>query len=186
MPAQKGQGRNQHLPNHAAAPLDAELELGIARLFYQGKTDNQILDELRDGTYFDTTQYGIGKTRLREYKVTIGCLGARKEGLEVEDIREKMVLLREMYPWSGAREMVDLYLSEEKKKVRRGIVYKYFHQYEPELLEQRKGVVFKKKSWISGGVGHFWALDQHDKWKYKHGLCLHIGVEPFSGLILWL
>jgi hypothetical protein len=53
-------------------------------------------------------------------------------------------------------------------------------------LEKRKGVVFKKKSWISGGVGHFWALDQHDKWKYKHGLCLHIGVEPFSGLILWL
>lgn len=53
-------------------------------------------------------------------------------------------------------------------------------------MEQRKGVVFKKKSWISGGVGHFWALDQHDKWKYKHGLCLHIGVEPFSGLILWI
>lgn len=68
----------------------------------------------------------------------------------------------------------------------RSIVYQYFHLYEPELLIQRRRVVFKKKGFVSAGVNHFWCIDQHDKWKYKFGLCLHIGVEPFSGLILWL
>lgn len=30
-----------------------------------------------------------------------------------------------------------------------------------------------------------YCLDQHDKWKYKAGLALHICVEPFTGVIKW-
>ena len=29
-------------------------------------------------------------------------------------------------------------------------------------------------------------VDQHDKWKYKLGLALHIRLDPFNGYIKWL
>lgn len=183
MPPQKGNGRNQHLPN----PPLWMIEESIALFFFQGKTDQQILDELHDGTHYDVTQYGIGKTKLRAYKEAIGCIGSRKANLQVEDIKPDMERLREIYPWAGAREMASLYLTEVKKKVRRSIVYQYFYLYERELLNNRKNrIPFKTRSFLSAGVNHFWCQDQHDKWKYKFALCLHIAVEPFSGLILWL
>ncbi|KAK0466585.1 hypothetical protein IW261DRAFT_1553915 [Armillaria novae-zelandiae] len=29
-------------------------------------------------------------------------------------------------------------------------------------------------------------MDQHDKWKYRFGLCLHHGLDPFMGVIKWM
>jgi hypothetical protein len=31
-----------------------------------------------------------------------------------------------------------------------------------------------------------WCVDQHDKWKYKFGLALHVGLDPFAGRYLWM
>lgn len=42
----------------------------------------------------------------------------------------------------------------------------------------------RKRFWAAG-VNDIWCCDQHDKWK-EYGLALHIGVEPYSGKILWL
>ena len=30
------------------------------------------------------------------------------------------------------------------------------------------------------------AVDQHDKWLYKFGLALHVGIDPFIGRICWI
>ncbi|KAH0827414.1 hypothetical protein J3R83DRAFT_4072, partial [Lanmaoa asiatica] len=49
----------------------------------------------------------------------------------------------------------------------------------------RKANQLKRRRFWAAGVNDFWAIDQHDKW-LRFGLGLHIGIEPFSGRILWL
>ncbi|KAI6014915.1 hypothetical protein EDC04DRAFT_2503283, partial [Pisolithus marmoratus] len=41
------------------------------------------------------------------------------------------------------------------------------------------------KHFWAAGISDIWAVDQHDKW-LCYRLALHIGVEPFSGKILWI
>lgn len=56
---------------------------------------------------------------------------------------------------------------------------------EPDEVRKRKGQVAKPRVFYSLGANEIWALDQHDKWK-RFGLWLHVGLDVFSGKILWL
>ncbi len=49
----------------------------------------------------------------------------------------------------------------------------------------RKGQRLIRKQFWTVGVNDIWTMDQHDKWR-RFQLLLHIGIEPHSGLILWL
>lgn len=62
----------------------------------------------------------------------------------------------------------------------------YFAIYEPELVQERKAHRLKRKRFWAAGVNDLIAVDQHDKWKYKFGLALHTGIEPFAGRIQWI
>ncbi|KAJ7106244.1 hypothetical protein C8R44DRAFT_745316 [Mycena epipterygia] len=53
------------------------------------------------------------------------------------------------------------------------------------LKERRKNRLRRKRFWAAG-VNDLWAVDQHDKWKYKFGLALHSGIDPFIGRIHWM
>jgi hypothetical protein len=55
----------------------------------------------------------------------------------------------------------------------------------PNDVLARKGLRLKRKQFWTVGVNDLWSMDQHDKWR-RFQLFLHIGVEPHSGLILWL
>ncbi|KAK0191840.1 hypothetical protein F5146DRAFT_1102151 [Armillaria mellea] len=56
---------------------------------------------------------------------------------------------------------------------------------EPELFRScRRGHLFCHRFW-SAGPFDLWCVDQHDKWK-KFGLRLHMGLDPFTGVIKWL
>ena len=57
-------------------------------------------------------------------------------------------------------------------------------QTEPEAVNARRHRRFKRRRFWATGVNDVWAIDQHDKWK-RFGLFLHVGVDPFPGLILW-
>lgn len=61
----------------------------------------------------------------------------------------------------------------------------YFAIHEPDLVKQRKANRLQRHRFWAAGVNDIWAIDQHDKWLH-FGLALHIGIEPFSGRILWL
>lgn len=67
----------------------------------------------------------------------------------------------------------------------RRVIQEYFHTYEPELLCKRKANRLLRRQFWAAGVNDIWSVDQHDKW-LRFGLALHIGIEPFSGVILWL
>lgn len=58
-------------------------------------------------------------------------------------------------------------------------------EYEPEQLQLRKRRLVKRRQYYCAGVNHIWAIDQHDKWK-RFGLWLHVGLDVFSGNILWM
>ncbi|KAJ7177077.1 hypothetical protein C8R46DRAFT_1246406 [Mycena filopes] len=57
---------------------------------------------------------------------------------------------------------------------------------EPQLVKERRKNRLRRKRFWAAGVNDLWAVDQHDKWKYKFGLALHSGIDPFIGLIHWM
>jgi hypothetical protein len=67
----------------------------------------------------------------------------------------------------------------------RRIIRDWMEVTEPEQLQARKGKVAKRRVFYSAGADEIWAIDQHDKWK-RFGLWLHVGLDIFSGKILWL
>lgn len=62
----------------------------------------------------------------------------------------------------------------------------YFRIYEPHLVRERKVNRLRRRRFWAAGVNDLWAVDQHDKWLHRFGLALHVGLEPFSGRLLWL
>ncbi|KAH9915480.1 hypothetical protein B0H21DRAFT_664705, partial [Amylocystis lapponica] len=65
------------------------------------------------------------------------------------------------------------------------LILEYMNMHHPTEVEARKGRRLVRKQFWTSGVNDVWCMDQHDKWR-KFELYLHIGMEPFSGRILWL
>ncbi|KAJ7759725.1 hypothetical protein DFH07DRAFT_918861 [Mycena maculata] len=149
------------------------------------KNDKEILELLRQ-KHLNGTGYGIGLTRFLEMREAMGLLRTRKQGHDVDSIREAMLRLRAQYPKAGQREISSLLFHEEDMSVSRSVITSYFAMYEPELVRQRRANRLKRKRFYAAGVNDILTVDQHDKWKYKFGLALHSGLDPFIGLIHWL
>ena len=67
----------------------------------------------------------------------------------------------------------------------RTIIQRYLKAVEPDQVAQRKANRLVRCTFYAVGVNHFWAMDQHDKWK-RFGLFWHGCVDGFTGKILWL
>lgn len=68
----------------------------------------------------------------------------------------------------------------------RDTLWTYFRQFEPHLIRSRKQGRLRRRRFWAAGVNDIVTFDQHDKWKYQFGLCLHVGLDPFSGYVKWL
>ena len=55
----------------------------------------------------------------------------------------------------------------------------------PDEVQHRKSRRLKRSIFWTAGLHDIWVFDQHDKWRCFQ-LFLHVGIEPFSGRILWL
>jgi len=67
----------------------------------------------------------------------------------------------------------------------RKLISDYNTATDPLAVQARKASRMRRRIFYAAGVNHIWAFDQHDKWQ-RYGLRHHIGVEPFTGRILWL
>ncbi|KAK0224450.1 hypothetical protein EDD85DRAFT_730019, partial [Armillaria nabsnona] len=56
----------------------------------------------------------------------------------------------------------------------------------PELVARRLRKDMVQKVFYCAGVNDLWCIDQHDKWKFRFGLCLHACVDSFSGVLKWM
>ncbi|KAJ7214558.1 hypothetical protein GGX14DRAFT_550501 [Mycena pura] len=167
-------GRNQNKPN---PPLE-DIAPHIHR-YWKRKNDKEIIHLLKVH-HIDTGRYGLGLTRFREIREALGLFRSRKQGHDINSIHPAMLRL------PGAREIVGLLFHEENMSVPRNVVTEYFSVFEPELVRERRKNRLRRKRFWAAGVNDMWAVDQHDKWKYKFGLALHSGIDPFIGFIHWM
>ncbi|CAK5283374.1 unnamed protein product [Mycena citricolor] len=172
---------NQYKP----VPPSEDLRPFIAKYWKQNKSDVEILALLKKH-HIDLAKYGLEIATFRKIRENLGFLRARRQGHTVESIAGAITKLRVTYPKAGGQEMVSLLFHEEEINVSRKTVMQYFHIYEPDLVRERRRGHFKRKRFWAAGSNNVWAVDQHDKWKYKFGLALHTGIDPFLGLIHWM
>ncbi|KAG7089711.1 hypothetical protein E1B28_011366 [Marasmius oreades] len=190
-------GCNQNKPN---PPISTYAEV-LKRLWNRRHlTEKEILRRLVT-RHIDTEKYGLGLTKFREARLTLGLKGTRQQGKSfysfeyphvdkilahtVDTISDAMVVLRQHYPKAGRDEMVNLLFHEKKMRVAKSVVTAWFDQWEPDLVREWKHARLRHKHFWAAGGNDLWCIDQHDKWK-KFGLGLHTGVDPFIGQIKWL
>ncbi|KAJ7775966.1 hypothetical protein DFH07DRAFT_766906 [Mycena maculata] len=171
-------GRNQHKPN---SPLE-DIAPHIHRYWKQRKAILRLLNEY----HIDKTKYGLGLTRFRQIHESLGLYRTRSQHHDINSIRPALLRLRAQYPKAGAREIVSLLFHEENMSVSRNMVTEYFSVFEPEFVKERRKNRLRRKRFWAAGVNDIWAVDQHDKLKYKFGLALHTGIDPFIGFTHWL
>ncbi|KAJ7832141.1 hypothetical protein B0H14DRAFT_2515144 [Mycena olivaceomarginata] len=173
--------RNQHKPN---PPI--EIIGPYIHKYWKMRKDDKTILRLLKTHHIDSSKYGLGITRFRQIREALGLFRTRKQDHDVTTIRQAMIRLRDQYPKAGAREIVSLLFHEENMSVSRNVVTEYFSIYEPELVKERRQNRLRRKRFWAAGVNDILAVDQHDKWKYKFGLALHSGIDPFIGFIHWL
>ncbi|KIO02144.1 hypothetical protein M404DRAFT_148569 [Pisolithus tinctorius Marx 270] len=147
------------------------------------RTDKEMLEEVLK--HIDTEEYGIGLTKFKAIRKSLGLHCTRQQGHTTESIHSVMVHLHEMYPKAGVCKTISLLFHEMDMSVSRSIVHEYFTTYEPNLVRQRKAQHLQQRRFWAAGVNDIWAIDQHNKW-LRFGLALHTGIEPFSGRIMWM
>lgn len=80
---------------------------------------------------------------------------------------------------------IDFLGTNSRKNVCRDLIRSYLKHTEPDLVAGRMARRFVRRTFYAAGINHFWAMDQHDKWK-RFGLRLHGCLDGFTGKILWL
>ncbi|TEB37828.1 hypothetical protein FA13DRAFT_1785715 [Coprinellus micaceus] len=168
-------------------PLPPRSFLDPLIIFYydSGKSDKESLD-LIVRYHLDTTTYGLGYSSFRKIRRSMDLLGTRQQAHTLESIQDQMQELRVLFPNAGMLEMKSHLFDRYRMKVARSIIESFFATFEPELRQARLGRKLVRMQFWAAGINVLWCFDQHDKWKYKFGLCFHVGVDPFSGYLLWL
>ncbi|PBK68632.1 hypothetical protein ARMSODRAFT_887685, partial [Armillaria solidipes] len=155
----------------------------LVELYEMRMLDPAILKDLP--LVFDTRMYGLGLTNLKKLRKRYGLTKTRTQSHTVESIDAEICWLRAKFPTSGLERMRDHLTKYCHKWVSRAVLTDWFRINEPELFRSRqRGRLFHRRFW-SAGPFDLWCVDQHDKWK-KFGLRLHIGLDPFTGVIKWL
>ncbi|KAK0467689.1 uncharacterized protein EV420DRAFT_1616585 [Desarmillaria tabescens] len=91
----------------------------------------------------------------------LGFLSTWQQKHTVETVSEHLDEMREQFPKAGYFEMKKHLRIDHNVRVSRKVFY-------------------------CAGVNDLWCVDQHDKWKYCFGLCLHSGIDPFTGILKWM
>ncbi|KAJ7037131.1 hypothetical protein C8F04DRAFT_1180848 [Mycena alexandri] len=126
-----------------------------------------------------------GTQTVRKRRKEWNLPSTRKTGATWQMVEPMYFDLRGRYPNMGARGMVARMRLEYGMKVPEELLIWGFWLYEPDAVLRRKRKRFRRKRYWAAGVMDIVCFDQHDKWK-RFGLWLHIGLDPFTGRILWL
>ncbi|PBK62409.1 hypothetical protein ARMSODRAFT_895602, partial [Armillaria solidipes] len=123
---------------------------------------------------------------FKRMRKRMGFLSTRQQGHTVETITEPIEELRERFPKAGYFELKKHLRIDHKLRVSRETIKEWSHANEPKSVARRLRHDMVRKVFYCAGVNDLWCIDQHDKWKYRFGLCLHACVDPFSGVLKWM
>ncbi|KAG1888157.1 hypothetical protein F4604DRAFT_1570175, partial [Suillus subluteus] len=103
----------------------------------------------------------------------------------IESIGPAIECVHQRFQKQGSHDMKQTLLQEEQLMVPRTLILQYMNAHHPDEVQRRKSRRLKCSTFWTAGVHNIWVFDQHDKWR-RFQLFLHVGIEPFSGQILWL
>ena len=150
-----------------------------------------------------TTLIGPNRmTTLKKWLKEWGLESCRSQAHTFESISGPVGELWKQFPTAGAAAMRDHLRLRSGIRVprcasvfaspyslandrQRKLILDYNKATDPAGVLARKAGRIRRRVFYAAGVNHVWAFDQHDKWQ-RFGLRLHLGIEPFSGLLLWL
>ncbi|KZV88399.1 hypothetical protein EXIGLDRAFT_798661 [Exidia glandulosa HHB12029] len=156
----------------------------IEKYYHLRLPDTKITEYVLEA--IDQTQYGISVKTVKRLRKKHGLLSTRQQVHTDDAIAEKVFKIRESYPTAGVGELLKMLDDEYGMRVsNRAQLISLLRVIEPAELAGRKGNKLKRKRFWATGVNDVWAFDQHDKWK-RFGLLFHVGVEVYSGRVLWL
>ncbi|KAF8125216.1 hypothetical protein K438DRAFT_2002219 [Mycena galopus ATCC 62051] len=169
--------------NQYSVPPDEELLPYIRLYWVLGYSDPKIAEQVMD--HFDRSCYTVSKQTVQRRRTEMGLLGTRQRAVTWEELEPIYDKLRQKFPNMGARSMVTTLRQQHGIKVPESFLLQAFKVVDADGVQRRKRKKFKRKCFYAAGVMDIICFDQHDKWK-RFGLWLHIGLEPFSGRIVWL
>ncbi|KAK0474616.1 hypothetical protein IW261DRAFT_1341519 [Armillaria novae-zelandiae] len=123
-------------------------------------------------------------TTFKRMRKQLGFLNTRQQKHTIETISEDLIALHVQFPKPGYFELRKNLSREKNKRVDR--IKEWVHLMEPDSAARRLQGQFNRKVFHCTGVNNIWCMDQHDKWKYRFSLCLHHGLDPFTGVIKWM
>ncbi|KAI6102257.1 hypothetical protein F5141DRAFT_1008315, partial [Pisolithus sp. B1] len=161
-----------------------QIEPHIMQLWKARLMDKEIIAELCK--HINTSQYGIGLTKFEEIQKSLRLQQTHQQGHTAESIHKVMLEMQKMYPDAGICEMIGLLFHEHNLAVSRSVCYMpIFHYLQAAFGPACKVNHLQHCQFWAAGVNDIWVIDQHDKWLW-FGLALHMGVDPFSGQLLWM
>jgi len=141
-------------------------------------------------------------TTLKKWLNECGLKSCRAQAHTFETISGPIEGLRKRFPTAGAAGMWDHLRQKAKIWVprcalvlvllclltdnsQRKLIMDYNKVTDPIGVAARRAGRIRRHVFYAAGVNHIWAFDQHDKWQH-FGLKLHLGIEPFTGFLLWI
>ncbi|KZT60394.1 hypothetical protein CALCODRAFT_492445 [Calocera cornea HHB12733] len=176
----RGPQPNQHRPT---VP-DEVLLPRIEEYWSQGLGDAAIAEAIKLDVGAAERGWGLSKKTVARRRKMLKMASVRQQAHTIESIRPYMEKLVRKYPHAGAKRLKD-WLALQQIFVSEHLIREYNLHFHPEDVIGRKGKHLKRKRFWSPGVFATVAVDQHDKWK-RFGLYLHLGLETFSGYLLWV
>ncbi|KAG9087306.1 hypothetical protein FRC07_012855 [Ceratobasidium sp. 392] len=124
--------------------------------------------------------------KYRKYRESLDLFSVRKQAHTIESATIALDAARLRHPNAGMKEMMNIIRTETNNmRVSRCVIREWMENTEPDEVQARRGQIARRRVYYSVGSNEIWAIDQHDKWK-RLGLWMHVGLDVFSGKVLWL
>ncbi|KIK32075.1 hypothetical protein CY34DRAFT_760918 [Suillus luteus UH-Slu-Lm8-n1] len=133
----------------------------------------------------DLDEHRISISLLKKCRSQWGLKSSRGQAHTIDSIGPAIERVRKRFPKQGSHDMKQTLLQEEHIMVSRDLILQYMNLHHPDEVQVRKSRQLKRSTYWTAGLHDIWVFDQHDKWR-RFQLFLHVGIEPFSGHILWL
>ncbi|KAJ3559885.1 hypothetical protein NM688_g62 [Phlebia brevispora] len=177
---------NEHgLNGNKPSPPDELVRPVIEDLVRRGYKNWEIVEELQRKNVYNTAEYSLSLSVLKKKRSAWKLYSSRGQSHTVFSIGPAVERMRTKYPTMGAFKMKHALLNEENINVSKKMILQYMQAHHPgDLAARRANRLVRRQFWCIG-VNDVWSMDQHDKWR-KFELYLHICIETYSSLILWL
>ncbi|KAG1886720.1 hypothetical protein F4604DRAFT_1571626, partial [Suillus subluteus] len=162
---------------------DAIIRPLVEQYVANGYSNQEIISHLQAHQETSNHSYSnIPSNRASDWGVT----SARGQAHTIESIGPAIERIRQRFPKQGSHNMKQTLRQEEHIMVPRlDLILRYMNLHHLDEVQRRKSCRLKHSTFWTAGLHNIWVFDQHNKW-CRFQLFLHVGIELFSGRILWL